>query len=302
MFIVAVIDAVIQNKHRRVSIKDYISITKVGITTANLMSTFAGLWVGAHGHPDFITTVSTIIGTALVVASGAALNNYIDRDIDHRMKRTKERAVASGRVTANEAFTLGISLGTLGIVILAAGSGIAASGCAFIGLIMYAYVYTVWLKRTSTLSTVLGGIAGAMPPLVGFAAGSKGILGLDALFVFLLFFFWQPPHFFPLAMKRVQEYRAAGIPMLPVVKGFEATKRQIILYTILMVAASFLLYTQGIEGILYLITALVLGGLYIFRALQGLYAKNDIAWANKVFGFSLLYLTIMSAALVVGVK
>lgn len=266
------------------------------------MAAFAGLWVGAHGYPGVTTTIVTLAGTALVVASGAALNNYVDRDIDYRMKRTRQRAVASGKVTPIEAFVLGITLGILGILILAAGAGVAAAGCAFIGLVMYAYVYTVWLKRTTTWSTVIGGIAGAMPPVVGYAAGSGGVLGLDAFFIFLLFFFWQPPHFYPLAMKRSEEYRAAGVPMLPVVKGNTSAKKQIMFFTVLMVVTSFVLYFRNVEGILYFGIALVLGLLYVFRSLQGIYVKDDIAWANRVFGFSLLYLTLMSAALVIGVK
>jgi heme o synthase len=299
---VSTLQATIHRFRERAIVKDYISITKPGITTANLMATFAGLWVGSHGYPGLLTMIATLLGTALVVASGASMNNYVDRDIDYRMKRTRQRAVASGKVTPGAAFVLGMSLGILGIVILALGAGIMAAGCAFIGLVMYAYIYTVWLKRTTTWSTVIGGVAGAMPPVVGYAAGSGGMLGLDAVILFLLFFFWQPPHFFPLAMKRVEEYRAAGIPMLPVVKGFALTKKQIIFYTILMVVTSFLLYFRNIEGILYLTAALVLGVLYVYHALEGLRSKDDLAWAGKVFGYSLLYLTVMSAALVVGVK
>jgi heme o synthase len=283
----------------RGSLRDYISVLKLGITIANVMATIAGLWVGSHGHPQILTLLFTIIGTAMVVAGGAALNNYVDRDIDYRMSRTKERAVVSGKVKPTIVFWMGLSLGVIGTVILAALVNIVAAACAFGGLIAYSYIYTVWLKRTTTLSTVLGGVAGALPPLIGFAAGSHGSLGLGAWVLFFIFFFWQPPHFLPLAMKRTEEYRAAGIPMLPVVRGFGETKLQILLYTSAMVPVSLLLYGLGYEGILYLGVSLILGLIFLGRAIQGLFVKDDLAWSKKLFGFSLLYLTAMCLVMIV---
>lgn len=279
--------------------RDYISLLKLGITFANLMATVAGLFVGSHGHPNLLTGLSTLIGTGLVVGSGAALNNFVDRDIDHYMKRTKQRVVAAGTVPARAALMMGMVLGTIGIAILAFLVNVVAAACAFIGLIVYAYIYTVWLKRTTTLSTVLGGVAGAMPPLVGFAAGSEGELNLAAMVLFCIFFLWQPPHFWPLAMKRSEEYRAAGIPMLPVVRGYRETKRQIVCYTAAMLPVSLLLYVLHYEGLIYLFTSLILGLLFLARAVQGLFVTDDLPWAAKLFGFSLLYLTVLSVALVV---
>ena len=281
------------------SLRNYISVLKLGITIANVMATIAGLWVGSHGHPDILTLVFTIIGTALVVAGGAALNNYVDRDIDDRMSRTKERAMVTGKVQPKIVLRMGLSLGIMGTVFLAVLVNVVAAACAFGGFIAYTYIYTVWLKRTTTLSTVLGGVAGALPPLIGFAAGSHGRLGLGAWVLFLMFFFWQPPHFLPLAMKRAQEYRAAGIPMLPVVRGFAETKLQILLYTSAMVPVSLLLYGLGYEGIAYLGVSLVLGLIFFGRAVQGLFVKDDLAWSKKLFGFSLLYLTAMCIVMIV---
>lgn len=282
--------------------RDYTSILKLGITVANLMATFAGLWVGSHGHPHLMASVYTLLGTAFVVAGGAALNNYVDRDIDHRMKRTIDRALATGKVPAQAALWMGIGLGVAGTVILGLLVNVPAAACAFLGLIVYSYFYTVWLKRTTTLSTVFGGIAGAMPPVVGFAGGSGGELGIAAWVLFALFFLWQPPHFLPLAMKRSEEYRAAGIPMLPVVKGYRETKWQILRYTAAMLPVSVLLYGLRYEGRIYLAVSLVLGFVFLVKAVQGIYAKDDLQWASKLFGFSLLYLTALCVAMVISAR
>ncbi|GGJ01468.1 protoheme IX farnesyltransferase 2 [Alicyclobacillus cellulosilyticus] len=281
--------------------RDLVSLTKVGITVANLMATFAGYWVGCHGHPQWGSLVWTLLGAALVVAAGATLNNYIDRDIDDRMERTKTRALVTGKVSPQTALWFGVSLGVAGTAVLALGVNLTAAACGLAGLVMYAYVYTVWLKRTTTLSTVLGGAAGAAPPLLGWAGGSGGSLGLSAWVLFTVFFLWQPPHFLPLAMRRSEEYRAAGIPMLPVVRGFVETKVQILLYTVAMVVTSWFLYLLGDENVLYLLTVLVLGVGYVYQAVRGLFVTDDLAWAAKVFRYSLIYLTVLCVALVLGV-
>jgi heme o synthase len=283
----------------RATFRDYLSLLKLGITVANLMATFAGLWVGSHGHPGLLVSLLTLLGTALVVASGAALNNFVDHDIDQVMERTKDRAVVSGRVPAHAALVVGLSLGCVGIAVLVFFVNVVAAACAFVGLVVYAYVYSVWLKRTTTLNTVVGGLAGATPPLIGFVAGSGGTFDVAAWVLFSMFFLWQPPHFLPLAMKRSEEYRAAGIPMLPVVRGYRETKWQILSYTAAMVPVSLLLYGLGYEGTVYLLAASVLGVIFLVRAVQGLYAKDDLVWATKVFGFSLVYLTLMCIAMIV---
>lgn len=285
---------------RRASLRDLLSLTKMGITVANLMSTFAGMWVGSHGHLAFLSTVATLAGTALIVASGAALNNYVDADIDGSMQRTKKRAVASGTVDPDTAMAFGLTLGSAGILVLIFFVNLTAALCGFVGLLFYAYVYSVWLKRTTTLNTVLGGIAGAMPPLLGWAGGSGGTLDFSAWAMFFTFFLWQPPHFLPLAMKKMEEYRAAGIPMLPVVRGFTATKWQIIRYTAAMVPVSMLLGLTHTEGPVYWIGMLVLGLIFLVRASQGFTTKDDLAWANRLFRFSLLYLLAMCALLIIG--
>lgn len=282
--------------------RDYVSVTKVGITVANLMSTFAGLWVGAHGRPHVMTVVFTLVGTAFIVASGACLNNFIDRDIDQHMERTSARAVVTGKVKPAVVLWMGFILGLIGLTALLVFVNVTAAISGLIGLVSYAYLYTVWLKRTTTLSTVLGGVAGAMPPLIGFSAGSGGSINIAGLVLFFVFFLWQPPHFLPLAMKRAEEYRSAGIPMLPVIRGFLETKRQILRYTAAMVPVSLLLYGLHYEGMVYLILATAFGMSFLWKAAKGFSIKDDLAWANNLFKFSLLYLTTMCVALVVSVR
>ncbi|MCL6547633.1 MAG: heme o synthase [Alicyclobacillus sp.] len=285
----------------RATLRDYLSITKVGITVANLMAAFAGMWAASHGRPGLWTGIWAMVGTALVVASGATLNNYVDRDIDPRMQRTRARAVAEGRVKPAAALWMGLCLGAAGLAVLGGLVNWTSAACAFAGLVVYAYVYSVWLKRTTSLSTVFGGVAGALPPLIGWAAGSGGDLGVPAWSVFFTFFLWQPPHFLPLAMKRVEDYRAAGIPMLPVVRGFAETKWQVVGYTAAMLPMSLLLYPLKYEGRIYLWAALILGLWFLWEGIRGLYGRDDLRWASRVFRTSLCYLTGLCVAMVVGV-
>lgn len=280
--------------------RDYVQLTKVGITVANLMAAFAGFWMASRGNPDLGRLWWTLLGTALVVASGATLNNYVDRDIDHRMERTRHRVVASGKVPAAHALALGLALGVAGFAILIALVNWVTALCGFVGWLMYAYIYTVWLKRTTSLSTVLGGIAGAMPPLMGYAGATGGALDACAWALFFTFFLWQPPHFLPLAMRRCDDYRAAGIPMLPVVRGFAATKQQILLYASVMWPVSLLPYALGDANLAYLIVMFLLGLGFVAAGLRGMNTEDDIQWANRMFRYSLVYLTGLCAMMVVG--
>lgn len=288
----------------KATFRDYISIMKWGITIANVMATFAGMWVASLGTPHLLTLTFTLVGTALVVAGGAALNNYYDRDIDQLMPRTHTRAVAKGKVAPGAALAIGLSMSAIGLALLFFLVNWVAATCAFVGLFVYSYLYTVWFKRHTTLNTVLGGVSGAMPPLIGWAAGSGGSLGLAAWALFFTFFLWQPPHFLPLAMKKTEDYRAAGIPMLPVVRGFRETKRQILIYTAAMVPVSLILPVIGYEGLLYFVTMAVLGIIFLTMAIKGLFVSEqaDLVWANKLFRFSLIYLMVLCVVLVLSVS
>lgn len=286
--------------HQGTRVSDLFSLIKPEITLANLMAATSGLWVGAHGKPDMWSAGFTLLGSALVVGGGAALNNFVDRDIDDKMERTRDRPIVTGRLQPRVALWLGISLALSGLVILLVLVNLTAAACGFAGLVVYSYIYTVWLKRTTPLNTVLGGVSGALPPLIGYAGGSGGHLDWAAWSLFLIFFLWQPPHFLPLAMKRVEEYRAAGIPMLPVVRGFAVTKRHILIYASLLLPVSLLPYVFHVENLVYLATSLVLSIVFLGKALQGLSAKDDVMWAKGMFSYSLLYLTTLCVAFVVG--
>ncbi|WP_304457916.1 heme o synthase [Alicyclobacillus sendaiensis] len=288
----------------RATLRDYLSIMKWGITVANLMATFAGLWVASGGRPPLNIMLFTLVGTMFVVAGGAALNNFYDRDIDQRMPRTKMRAVARGKVSPGAALGIGLAMSATGLAVLLVGVNWQSAVCAFVGLFVYSYLYTVWFKRHTTLNTVLGGVSGAMPPLIGWVAGSGGTLSLAAWCLFFTFFLWQPPHFLPLAMKKTEDYRSAGVPMLPVVRGFRETKRQIVIYTAAMVPVSLMLTVLGAEGWLYFVVMGALGLWFLALAVKGLFIppEKDMEWANRVFRFSLIYLTALCVVSVLSVS
>lgn len=283
--------------------KDYLAVTKPNLVAPNLLTTFTGFWLAwsatQPGWPDLHLLLVTLLGTALVIASGCALNNYLDRDLDQRMARTKNRPLPDGRLAPRAAWRLGVTLGIAGITLLALFAGPVASLLALIGLFVYVWVYTAWLKRTSTLNTVIGGISGAMPPIIGWSAVT-GTLDHPAMWaLFGLMFLWQPPHFLALGMVRADEYRAAGFAMLPVVAGFDATKRQILHYVAAMVPASFLLYGFGVVGKLYFIGAALLGLAYLVMAARGFVVRDDLRWAKQMFAFSLVYLNAILALILV---
>ncbi|RAL24610.1 protoheme IX farnesyltransferase [Thermoflavimicrobium daqui] len=281
--------------------RDYIEITKPGINKSNLLATFAGYWIAA-GFTSFNvwTFLLTMLGTALVIAGGGTVNNYYDRDIDPRMERTRQRAIPEGKIRPTIALWYGIILTILGIIVLAVGVNALAAFLGLMGFYVYVIIYTMWLKRTSTLNTVIGGICGAIPPLIGWVA-VKNSLDLSAWALFLVLFMWQPPHFFALAMRKVEDYRAAGIPMLPVVKGFKETKKQTFIFTLLLCLSSLILFFTGVLSWFYLIVALVLGVVYIALALKGFYTKDDDQWAKQMFLFSLIYLTVILSVMIIDV-
>lgn len=277
--------------------RDYVQLTKPGITLSNLMTTFAALWLASYGYPNWKLALFTMLGTALVIMSGAALNNFYDRDLDKKMKRTQNRAVATGRISARNAILLGIGLLLAGVTVLAVFANPLAAVWGLIGHIFYVLIYTP-MKRVTTLNTVIGGISGAAPPVIGWVAVT-GTMDMAAWLLFLILFLWQPPHFLALAMLKTEEYRAGNLPMLPVVKGFAETKRQMVLWGSVLFPASLLLFVHGSVGYVYLIVMGVMGILYMVLLLQGFKAKDDLAWARKLFGYSILYLTVFCAAIVI---
>lgn len=281
-------------------LKDFVEVSKTGIVISNLITTFTGVWLALHftGQPFFGnigTVLWTLLGTAFIVAGGCALNNFIDRDIDPIMERTRERPSVTGRLSGAQILWYGLIMSALGIVFLLFTGSYAAAVYGLAGLFVYVVVYTMWLKRTHSLNTIVGGISGALPPVIGWAAVDPN-LSLTAWELFLVMFLWQPPHFLALAMKRVEEYRAAGIPMLPVVAGFKFTKNQINTYLVALVVASLFLYSLGP---VYIIISALLGIGWIVLGLLSSKFKDDVAWARAMFVYSLNYLTVLFVLMIV---
>jgi protoheme IX farnesyltransferase len=277
-------------------VADYVRLTKPRIISLLLVTTAGAMFVAAAGVPDGWLLVWTMIGGYLAAGGANAINHYIDRDIDGRMSRTTERPVVAGRVAPARALAFGIALGALSALVLGALANWLAAALALLGLALYVGVYTLWLKRTTVHNIVIGGSAGAVPPLVGWAAVT-GDLGLSAWLLFAIVFYWTPPHFWALALLLQRDYRAAGVPMLPVVRGEAETRRQILLWTLVMVAVSLLPVASGAAGALYLGAALGLGA--VFAALAaGLARTGSVAWARATFHYSLLYLALIFVALV----
>ncbi len=282
--------------------KDIIGIIKSGIVMSNLITTFAGLWLAIRfTNQSFLDniwkTLAVMVGSALVIAGGCALNNYIDRDIDQLMERTQERPSATGTLSGRQVLWVGIISSAVGTIILLGASYLAAI-FGLVGLFVYVFIYTWWLKRTHSINTVIGGISGAMPPLIGWAAIDPGLHGTLPWLLFLVMFLWQPPHFLALAMKRVEEYRRAGIPMLPVVAGFEFTKRQMIVYVAALLPVSLFLYQLGT---IYLIVAGVLGAGWLAIGISGFFMKDIMKWARWMFVYSLNYLMIIFIVMILSV-
>lgn len=279
--------------------REYVAISKTGIVVSNLLTVFAGLYLAAYytgtslGN-DPLTALLTMLGSALIIAGGCALNNYIDRDIDHIMERTKERPTVTGKLSGRQTLTYGLSISIAGTAFLAMTTFMAAViGVA--GLIVYVVLYSMWTKRTTTLNTIVGSFAGAVPPLIGWAAIDPGLHPF-AWSLFLIMFIWQPPHFLALAMKRSDEYKAAGIPMLPVVAGFAVTKRQIIWYVAALIPVSLLVADFGV---IYTSLAVMLGVGWLALGLAGLKMKDDLKWAKHMFIYSLNYLTIIFVLMII---
>ena len=230
---------------------DYVRLTKPRIISLLLVTTAGAMFVAASGVPDGWLLFWTMVGGYLAAGGANAINHYVDRDIDGRMRRTTERPVAAGRVAPARALAFGVALGALSALVLGLAANWLAAGLALLGLALYVGVYTLWLKRTSVHNIVIGGSAGAVPPLVGWAAVT-GDLGLSAWLLFAIVFYWTPPHFWALALMLERDYAAVGIPMLPVVRGVEETKRQILLWTLVMIAVSILPVASGAAGVTYL--------------------------------------------------
>jgi heme o synthase len=277
--------------------RDYLTLTKPRIMVLLLLTAAGGMFVGAGGVPPAGILVATLGGLALACGGASALNHVLDRDIDVHMRRTDRRPVAAGRVPPERALEFGVALSALSFVVLASFVNVLAALLALAGNLFYVLVYTRWLKRSTPQNIVIGGAAGAVPPLVGWAAAT-GDLTLPALFLFLIVFFWTPPHFWALALLIRRDYEAAGVPMLPVVKGEGETARSIVRYTLVLVGISLLPVFWSTAGWLYLGSAILLGGTFIGLALL-LRRDHTPARARRLFTFSLAYLALLFVAMAI---
>jgi heme o synthase len=278
---------------------DLKALLKIGIINSNVMTAFAGFWLALYYNGYSFTDnwdifLFTMVGTALVIAGGCVLNNYFDRDIDPAMTRTKTRATVTGSIPLSYILLLGISFSILGVLLLLL-TTVQAAIYGALGWFFYFVLYTVWSKRRYTINTAIGSLSGAMPPLIGWAAVDAN-LHMAAIIMFLVMFIWQTPHFLALAMKKCDEYKAAGIPMLPVVYGFSITKRQMVVYVACLLPLPFYLFSLGN---VFLVLASLLNIGWLVLAVRGFFIKDDLKWAHSMFMYSLFYLTIFFLSMIV---
>lgn len=279
-------------------LRAYYELTKPRIVLLMLITAYAAMWIASDTAPDFVLTLLTLAGTALSAGSANALNCYIDRDIDAIMTRTQKRPIPSGRLQPHQALWFGIITGVLSVVLLAWFVNPLAAFWAAAGILFYVFVYTLWLKRSTPQNIVIGGAAGAVPPLIGWAAVT-GTVEIPAVLLFLIIFMWTPPHFWALALFRSQEYAKVNVPMMPVVYGEDVTKRQILIYTILLVIITLLLTFTGATGWFYFAAALVAGLVFVYRAYETLRAPSgDDKTAKRLYIYSVFYLGIVFIAAV----
>jgi heme o synthase len=276
---------------------DYVKLTKPRVISLLLVTTAAAMFIAAEGVPDGWLLLWTLVGGYLAAGGANAINHFVDRDIDGHMRRTSERPVVAGRVTPARALAFGTGLGVLSAVVLALAANALTAVLALAGLGIYVGVYTLWLKRSTHHNIVIGGAAGAVPPLVGWAAVT-GDLTLYAWILFAVVFAWTPPHFWALALLLRRDYAAAGVPMLPVVHGEDATRLQIVLWSAVMVGVSLLPVAAGDAGVPYLVAALALGGVFVHLAVR-LWRERSHAMAKATFHYSLLYLALLFVAMAI---
>lgn len=292
----------------RTQVRDVIALTKPRITANVVFTTAAGFWVGAQyllgslsgrmilGHPSVLACL--LVGTWLVVSGANAVNMYLERDTDAKMSRTRNRPLPRRRLSPNFVLYFGLSLAALAVPILSFGVNPVASFLAIIAFVSYVAVYTP-LKRRSTFSLVVGAVPGAIPPLLGWSA-VRGTIDAPGMMLFTLMFFWQIPHFLAIATFRKSEYDAAGLKVLPVVKGDRVTRHHIVRWLAALLLSSFLLFPTGLGGTIYKVAAIVLGALFFGVGLLGLRASAGVRWARTLFLVSLVYVVGIFGALLAG--
>jgi heme o synthase len=279
-------------------VADYVTLTKPRVQLLLLLTTVTTMYVA--GDPSLGLVALTVIGGSLSAGGAAAVNHYWDRDIDAQMARTATRPVPSGRVSPRAALIYGLGLEVLSFALLATTVNLLSAFLALAGFLGYVLVYTIWLKRSTPQNIVIGGAAGAVPPLVGWSAVTGG-LDPAALYLFAIVFYWTPPHFWALSLLMKDEYARVGVPMMPVVHGEAETRRQIVLYTILLGVLTLLPVAFGFFGAIYGAAAVALGGVFLTLAVR-LQRRADRASALRTYLYSLLYLAILFGAMVLDAR
>ena len=281
----------------RQRIKDFIALSKPLIVGLLLITTYGGLVIGGKEWPSFSLTIWTLIGGALAAGGSSALNQYIDRELDRQMQRTAKRPLADGRLTNAEGLAFGLGLSLTSYYVLACFVNGLAALLSLTGIIYYVILYSLWLKKATVQNIVIGGGAGAIPPMVGYAAAT-GHLDWTAWILFAIIFMWTPPHFWALAIVRMKDYERAGVPMLPVVRGELETRRQIFIYTVELIAVTLLLPILNLAGVIYLVASLVLGGALIYAA-WAVWKEggNKVAW--RMYKWSSTYLVFIFLAIMI---
>lgn len=276
-------------------VKDFFILSKPIIVLLLLVTTYGGLVAGGKAWPSASLTFWTLFGGALAAAGSSALNQYIDRELDKNMQRTSKRPLADGRLTPAEGLSYGLALCLVSYYVMAGYVNLLAALLSLTGIFYYVFFYSVWLKKATVQNIVIGGGAGAIPPMVGWAAAT-GELTLAAWILFAIIFMWTPPHFWALAIVRKNDYARAGVPMLPVVEGEEKTRKQILIYTVELIAVTLLLPILNLAGTIYLVSAIVLGALLFYAAWKVFrVGGNKVAW--MMYRWSSMYLAFIFLAL-----
>ncbi|WP_346080811.1 heme o synthase [Gibbsiella dentisursi] len=274
-------------------IKQYLQVTKPGIIFGNLISVVGGFLLASKGSIDYPLFLATLVGVSLVVASGCVFNNYIDRDIDKKMERTKNRVLVKGLIAPSASLVYATVLGIAGFVLLYTAANPLAMWLAVMGFVVYVGLYSLYMKRHSVYGTLIGSLSGAAPPVIGYCAVTNEF-DAGALILLAIFSLWQMPHSYAIAIFRFKDYQAANIPVLPVVKGISVAKNHITVYILAFMIATLMLALSGYAGYKYLIVAAAVSVWWLGMALRGYKAENDSIWARKLFVFSIVAITSLS--------
>ena len=276
-------------------VRDYITLTKPRVVSLLLVTALAGMLVAQQGWPGTGLVIAVLVGGYLAAGGANAINMWFDSDIDAEMYRTRQRPIPAGRVRPGSALAYGIILNALAFILIATVANLLAAALTMTATLVYVFVYTMWLKRSTPQNIVIGGAAGAFPPVIGYAAVT-GSLDLVALYMFMIVFFWTPPHFWALALRLNADYDRAQVPMLQVVRGRQETERQVFLYSVVLLAITLLLGFRGF-GSLYMVSVLLLGATFVAMAVMVM-RDPGTRWARRMYKYSLLCLALVFAAMV----